>query len=124
QLILKLCYLCKCCTLLYNNEKQITQVNIGQKITVNNNNYPNKELEATISFIDPRLNIQSRTTTAQATQNNKDGLFKPGMFISSTIQLEEEGNTDALVNIPATAVLWTGKRSLVYVKTSPNEPIF
>ena len=105
-------------------ENQISQLKVGQKITVSTNAYPNKEFEATISFIDPRLNIQSRTTTVRATLNNKDGLFKPGMFISSTIQLEEEGNTDTLVNIPATAVLWTGKRSLVYVKTSPNEPIF
>lgn len=105
-------------------ENQISQLKVGQKITVSTNAYPNKEFEATISFIDPRLNIQSRTTTVRATLNNKDGLFKPGMFISSTIQLEEEGNTDTLVNIPATAVLWTGKRSLVYVKTSPDEPIF
>lgn len=105
-------------------ENQISQLKVGQKITVSTNAYPNKEFEATISFIDPRLNIQSRTTTVRATLNNKESLFKPGMFVSSAIQLEEEGDADILVSIPATAVLWTGKRSLVYVKTSPDEPIF
>lgn len=105
-------------------ENQISQLKVGQKITVSTNAYPNKEFDATISFIDPRLNIQSRTTTVRATLNNKEGIFKPGMFISSKIQLVKEGDADTLVNIPATAVLWTGKRSLVYVKTSPDEPIF
>src|SRR5690625_2624096 len=46
------------------------------------------------------------------------------MFVSSAIQLEENADTDSLVTIPATAVLWTGKRSLVYVKTNPDEPIY
>src|SRR5690625_2073398 len=105
-------------------ENQISQLKVGQKISVTTNAYPNKEFDATISFIDPRLNIQSRTTTVRATLNNKEGIFKPGMFISSTIQLEEEGDAETLVHVPATAVLWTGKRSLVYVKTSPDEPIF
>jgi len=105
-------------------ENQISQLKVGQKITVSTNAYPNKEFEATISFIDPRLNIQSRTTTVRATLNNKEGIFKPGMFVSSAIQLEENADTDSLVTIPATAVLWTGKRSLVYVKTNPDEPIF
>lgn len=105
-------------------ENQISQLKVGQKITVTTNAFPNKEFEATISFIDPRLNTQSRTVAVRATLNNKESLFKPGMFVSSAIQLEEEGDADTLVSIPATAVLWTGKRSLVYVKTSPDEPIF
>ena len=105
-------------------ENQISQLKVGQKITISTNAYPNKEFDATISFIDPRLNIQSRTTTVRATLNNKESIFKPGMFISSKIQLVEESDVDTLVTIPATAVLWTGKRSLVYVKTSPEEPIF
>src|SRR5699024_11427182 len=85
-------------------ENQISQLKVGQKISVTTNAYPNKEFDATISFIDPRLNIQSRTTTVRATLNNKEGIFKPGMFISSTIQLEEEGDAETLVHVPATAV--------------------
>lgn len=105
-------------------ENQISQLKVGQKITVTTNAYPNKEFEATISFIDPRLNTQSRTVSVRATLNNKETLFKPGMFVSSKIQLSDNIENTTLISIPATAVLWTGNRSLVYVKTNPNEPIF
>src|SRR5690625_1167491 len=47
-------------------ENQISQLKVGQKISVTTNAYPNKEFEATISFIDPRLNIQSRTKIGRA----------------------------------------------------------
>ncbi|HZH72498.1 MAG TPA: efflux RND transporter periplasmic adaptor subunit [Mariniphaga sp.] len=105
-------------------ENQISQLKEGQKITVTTNAYPNKEFEATVSFIDPSLNTQSRTVSVRATLNNKDGLFKPGMFVTSKVQMSKNIDNKSLISVPASAVLWTGSRSLVYVKTNPNEPIF
>ncbi|HLW31105.1 MAG TPA: efflux RND transporter periplasmic adaptor subunit [Aequorivita sp.] len=105
-------------------ENQISQLKEGQKITVTTNAYPNKEFEATISFIDPSLNTQSRTVSVRATLNNKEGLFKPGMFVTSKVQMSRNHEKQSNISIPASAVLWTGKRSLVYVKTNPSEPIF
>lgn len=105
-------------------ENQISQLKVGQKITVTTNAYLNKEFEATISFIDPRLNTQSRTVSVRATLDNKDGTFKPGMFVSSKVQMSESADKQEQISVPASAVLWTGNRSLVYVKTNPDEPIF
>lgn len=104
-------------------ENQIAQFNIGQKINITANAYPNKEFEGTISFIDPILNNATRTVTVRATLQNKNDLFKPGMFVTGKVK----GATQTLENtltVPASAVLWTGERSLVYVKTNPNEPVF
>src|SRR5690554_5472843 len=105
-------------------ENQISQLKEGQKITVTTNAYPNKEFEATVSFIDPSLNTQSRTVSVRATLNNKEGLFKPGMFVTSKVQMSRSNEKQSNISIPASAVLWTGNRSLVYVKTNPDEPIF
>ncbi|MBO3098388.1 efflux RND transporter periplasmic adaptor subunit [Gelidibacter pelagius] len=105
-------------------ENQISQLKVGQKITVTSNAYPNKEFEATISFIDPSLNTLSRTVSVRATLNNKEAILKPGMFVTSKVQVAKSGEKQALISVPASAVLWTGNRSLVYVKTSPDEPIF
>ena len=105
-------------------ENQISQLKEGQKITVTTNAYPNKEFEAKVSFIDPSLNTQSRTITVRATLNNKEGLFKPGMFVTSKVQLSKSTENQSQISVPASAVLWTGVRSLVYVKTNPNEAIF
>ena len=104
-------------------ENQLSQFNVGQKINITTNAYPNKEFEGTISFIDPVLNNTTRTVTVRATLQNRDDLFKPGMFVTGKV----EGATQTLENtlsVPASAVLWTGERSLVYVKTNPNEPVF
>ncbi|WP_127139840.1 efflux RND transporter periplasmic adaptor subunit [Flagellimonas marinaquae] len=104
-------------------ENQIAQFNVGQKINITTNAFPNKEFEGTISFIDPILNNATRTVTVRATLQNREDLFKPGMFVTGKV----EGATQTMENtlsVPASAVLWTGERSLVYVKTNPNEPVF
>ena len=104
-------------------ENQISQLKIGQKIKIVTNAYPNKEFEATVSFIDPILNNSTRTVTVRATLKNTEDLFKPGMFVNGKLNRLTETNSE-LISVPATAVLWTGERSLIYIKTNPNEPIF
>ena len=44
------------------------------------------------------------------------------MFGTGT--LEDNSTKSSGVTIPKSAVLWTGKRSIVYVKTSKDEPVF
>ena len=105
-------------------ENQIMQFKIGQKIAINTNANPNKNYDATVSFIDPILNTTTRTVTIRATIANKEGFLKPGMFVTGKIRISPTSTVSRSLTIPDSAVLWTGKRSIVYVKTSPNEPIF
>ncbi|MCI5058629.1 MAG: efflux RND transporter periplasmic adaptor subunit [Flavobacteriales bacterium] len=104
-------------------ENQISEFKKGQKILVTTNAYPNKEFDATISFIDPVLNTQTRTVTVRANLKNNDGMLKPGMFVTGKIE-GTTANTESNLTIPASAVMWTGERSLVYIKTNPSEPVF
>ncbi len=105
-------------------ENQISGLEEGQKIMVTTNAYPDKELEATISFIDPVLNTASRTLRLRAVLDNKNENLKPGMFVKAKLQRNTGQEQQSTLSIPKTAVLWTGERSLVYVKTSPDEPFF
>ena len=105
-------------------ENQISQFKKGQKIKISTNAYPNKEFDATVSFIDPILDNATRTVTVRATLNNKEDLFKPGMFVTGKVAGSATQVASGSVTVPATSVLWTGERSLVYIKTNPNEPIF
>tara|TARA_R110002049_G_scaffold25956_3_gene90688 strand:+ start:3861 stop:5591 length:1731 start_codon:yes stop_codon:yes gene_type:complete len=104
-------------------ENQIGQFRIGQNIEIISTAYPNNAFNAIISFIDPVLNTRTRTVAIRAVLKNNEGLFKPGMFISGKIEGSERSSSGQLT-IPATAVMWTGERSLVYIKTNPNEPVF
>ncbi|WP_417214429.1 efflux RND transporter periplasmic adaptor subunit [Bizionia sp.] len=104
-------------------ENQIASLKKGQTIKVTTNAYRNEVFDAKVSFIDPLLNSATRTVVVRAVLQNKKDLFKPGMFVEGIIE-GVQTSTENTVSIPATAVMWTGERSVVYVKTNPNEAIF
>lgn len=106
-------------------EKQLSSIKKGAEITITTNANPNNKLKARISFIDPVLNKATRTVTVRAELNNNKGELKPGMFVKGILTSQNKNNiNETLISIPKTAVLWTGKRSLVYVKTPGTESIF
>ncbi|AXT52528.1 efflux RND transporter periplasmic adaptor subunit [Aquimarina sp. BL5] len=104
-------------------ENQIGLIKKGQSIKVKTNAYPNENFDATISFIDPILNATTRTITARAVLKNSNSIFKPGMFVEGIISVNNaESNTTIL--IPKSSILWTGERSVVYVKTQSDQAVF
>ena len=104
-------------------ENQIASLKTGQIIKLTTNAYPNKEFTAKVSFVDPLLNSTTRTVMVRAVLNNSEGLLKPGMFVEGRIDMPND-ESGKVISVPSTAVMWTGERSVVYVKTNPDEPIF
>lgn len=104
-------------------ENQISNFKVGQNIAITSNAYPNEIFKAKVSFIDPVLNKETRTVTMRAVLNNSKGKFKPAMFVTGKVTATEK-YTEEQLSIPATAVLWTGKRSVVYVKPNTSKPVF
>ena len=104
-------------------ENQIELFKKGQNITITTTAYPNKEFEATVDFIDPTFNSATRTVKLRVVLNNKNREFKTGMFVEGTIENTISDKEQSLM-IPSSSILWTGERSVVYLKTNPDEPIF
>jgi len=104
-------------------ENQIDTFKKGQAIVVKTNAYANEEFRGNVDFIDPVLNTKTRTTTLRVVLNNKNHRLKPGMFIEGAIE-NKIVNTNNSIRIPASAVLWTGKRSVVYLKADTSKPVF
>jgi Cu(I)/Ag(I) efflux system membrane fusion protein len=104
-------------------ENQVSLLKEGQKIDIITKAYPDKKFDAKISFIDPVLNSATRTVKVRAVLQNTKGLLKPGMFVTGNLRLRSKIINDMIV-IPESAVLWTGERSVVYVKTDPENPTF
>ncbi|NRR93208.1 efflux RND transporter periplasmic adaptor subunit [Winogradskyella undariae] len=105
-------------------ENQISQFKKGQDIVVTTKAYSNKTFKGKVDFIDPILNTKTRTVKLRVVLNNKNELFKPGMFVEGKINGVDPSIKKQVLSIPASAILWTGKRSVVYIKTNPNEPVF
>lgn len=104
-------------------ENQVSLLKEGQKIDIVTNAYPDTKFDAKISFIDPVLNSATRTINVRAVLQNPTGQLKPGMFVAGSLGLTSKMK-DGMIVIPESAVLWTGERSVVYIKTNPNDPTF
>jgi len=104
-------------------ENQIDLFKKGQDISITTNANSNEEIKAKVDFINPILDTQTRTVKLRAVLNNTDNTFKPGMFVEGQIK-GVASTKDQMLTVPSSAVLWTGERSVVYLKTDPNQPVF
>lgn len=96
-------------------EKDIMWIKEGSKVEFTVASIPGETFNGTVDFIDPLLNSHTRVSTARVVVDNSEGRLKPGMFVSGTIQNPVDKTSSALT-VPKSAVLWTGERSVVYVK--------
>jgi Cu(I)/Ag(I) efflux system membrane fusion protein len=96
----------------------------GEKVSFGLQAYPGVKYSGIIIFIDPVLDPVTRVSKVRVETENKSGSLKPEMFASGIVSTTLTDYRNNIV-IPKTAVLWTGKRSIVYVKQpGTDEPIF
>ncbi len=102
-------------------ETDLPWVKIGDKINFTLQAIPGKKFSAKITFINPFIDATTRVSTLRAEIRNSNFIFKPEMFINGILQSEIAKNTNKLL-VPKSAILWTGKRAIVYIKV-PNRKI-
>ncbi len=104
-------------------ESDLQFLNKGEKISFTLQALPGKEFSGSIIFIDPVIDPVTRVAKVRVETGNQTGKLKPEMFATGIVSTTLKEYIDNLV-IPKTAVLWTGKRSVVYVRQPGDEPIF
>lgn len=105
-------------------ESDLPYLSQGQDVTFTIQAMPGTNYTGKINFIDPVLDPNTRIARVRIEINNPGGKLKPEMFATGIVKANLNEHKDKLV-IPRTAVLWTGKRSVVYVKqANTTEPIF
>ncbi len=96
----------------------------GKKINYTLQAFPGTEFSGKIAFIDPVIDPVNRVAKVRVEVPNKSEKLKPEMFASGIVSSDLEEYHNNIV-IPRSAVLWTGKRSIVYVKQpGTGEPVF
>ncbi|MGB0871143.1 MAG: efflux RND transporter periplasmic adaptor subunit [Flavobacteriales bacterium] len=103
-------------------EKDISWVKTNEEIEFTASSFPGKTFQGNISFIDPVVNEKSRTIQARVVLKNTMGKFKPGMFIQGSIHPKTTSKQG--ISVPKSAVMWTGKRSIVYIKNKTKNGVF
>jgi len=101
-------------------EEDLAHIHLSDRVEFHTPALPGQTFSTRINFIDPIINAQTRTAAVRGEIANTRGTLKPEMFIEGELQARLMKGTQLLV--PKTAVLWTGPRSVVYVKV-PNTTI-
>ncbi|WP_339629780.1 efflux RND transporter periplasmic adaptor subunit [uncultured Maribacter sp.] len=103
-------------------ENQLSFLKNGQEIVISSKAFKGETVTAKISYIEPVLDRGKRIVSVRADIENKNGKWKPGMFIEGVVSIENK--EEGLILVPKSAVLWTGERSVVYKKPNALEPVF
>lgn len=101
-------------------ESDLPFIKTGQKIALTVASIPGREFSTSISFVDPMINPLTRTASVRAEMKNPQQLLKPEMFVRGIVKASLSVKEKSLV-IPNTSLLWTGKRSVVYVKVPDSQ---
>ena len=96
-------------------ESDLPWISEGDEIQFAVQSLPKQAFTSKVTFIDPVLNPNTRTASIRTEVANTDDKLKPAMLARGIIKSSLPGLDEALL-IPKSAVLWTGKRAIVYVK--------
>ncbi len=93
-------------------EQDLPLITVGMPVSFQFDAVPGKIFKGTVAYIEPTVNEKTRSVPVQVVIPNPALQLRPGMYGVATVHIQQ---SPTLV-IPKSAVLWTGERSLVYVK--------
>lgn len=96
-------------------EPDLPFLKVGDQLEYTIQAIPGKTFSGKIAFVMPYLDAATRTAKVRVETSNPGLQLKPEMYADAAIKgaLKQGGNE---IIIPKSAVLWTGKRSVVYTK--------
>jgi len=99
-------------------EEDLGWLQEGAEIEFRSRSNPGSSYTASVDFIDPTFNPQKRTIRVRADVENVDHSLRPEMIVRGVVHSEM---LEEKLMVPASSVLWTGPRSLVYIKDTTAE---
>jgi Cu(I)/Ag(I) efflux system membrane fusion protein len=125
QSLLQIANLSRVWAIFQAYENDLPFIHRGQQVQFTAEALPGETFTGHVTFIDPVLNGQTRTVGVRVELTNTGGRFKPEMLLVGNVAASMQKYADEGVIIPKSAVLWTGKRSVVYVKDDvEQQPTF
>ena len=96
-------------------ESDMRWIRKGDKTSFTIPSMPGETFKGNITFVDPVINPKTRVATARVEMTNPAMKLKPEMFAVGIVKSPIQSEKEALI-VPKSAVMWTGERSVVYVK--------
>jgi len=99
-------------------ESDLSSVKVGQRVEVTTQAWPGRTFSGRVAFVYPFVDPKTRTLKARVQLPNPGLVLKPDMFVNALIRQ----SLGTGIVVPATAVMDTGKRQVVWVQV--KEGIF
>lgn len=93
-------------------QQSLSQVKVGQKISVKNDTYPDRVFDGKIAAINPRVDLATRNVQMRAELSNADHALLPGMYATADIAV---GDTEPFVTLPQTAITYNPYGNTVFI---------
>lgn len=103
-------------------ETDIPWISVNDPVEFIIRSLPGKTFGGKITYIDPVIDPLTRVAKARVSVPNGEAELKPEMFVSGTVQTRLEDAGEVMV-IPESAVMWTGTRSVVFVKQTTDQGV-
>jgi len=100
-------------------ESDIQWIHLNDVFNFNIQALPSKEFKGKVTYVDPFVSSVTRVAKVRVEVNNPSNTLLPEMYATGIVSAKLTNAKDDLM-VPKSAVLWTGKRSVVYVKV-PHE---
>ena len=124
QPLLKVANLSRVWVMFQAYEADLPFLRKGAEVVFTSEAMPGKTFRGRVSFIDPVLDSETRTAGVRVEMGNAGGVFKPEMNVTGVVASHLSQYQSDIV-VPKSAVLWTGTRSVVYVKEDDGGmPVF
>lgn len=104
-------------------ESDLPRIEVGQEVTIQVDALPGERFTGRVAFVDPTVDPQRRTARVRVEVANPGGALRPGMFAEATVSSSAPGELEAPLVIPASAPLFTGRRSVVYVERPGSDAL-
>lgn len=99
-------------------QDEMSRVRNGAAVEITTDALPGTTLRGRVTFIDPSVKPDTRTTSARIEVANPQLRLRPGMFVRVRLDI---GRHVPMLAVPRTAVLDTGTDKLVYVARGNGE---
>jgi membrane fusion protein (multidrug efflux system) len=100
-------------------QQQLSRIELGQKIKLVADSYPDREFRGKVTAINPKIDIDTRNIQIEATVQNQKHELVPGMFVSVDL---EAGKEERFLTLPQTAIAYNPYGETVFIVEESKGP--
>jgi len=119
--IYKISNLSKVWVLFDAYESDMQWIKMKDEVEFTISSLPGTSFSGVIANIDPVIDPKTRVSKIRVELKNTDNILKPEMFATGTLKANISQQIE--ITVPKSAVMWTGTRSVVYIRSQTDQGV-